>query len=104
MPRLVKKPTDPVTDAITEFRISAKILVAKDKLMIHDPVHEDVVKKALERSASFLTIAVKNKELDIPLSDNVLAITGPITKDNISDAVSKIYQFRNEHVIGRNLK
>ncbi len=100
MPRNIRKPIDPISDAITEFRISAKILIDRGNLRITTSDHEAVVKKSLERSTSLLTIILKSRDLDFELSEDVLAVTGQITKDNIQQVVSKIYNYRSQYITG----
>lgn len=100
MARIVKNPRDPIAEAITEFRISAKLLVATDNLRLTDPIYEQSAKTALERAASYLALILKSKDLDLKLADTVLAVTGPITAETIKEAVAKIYQYRQQHVLG----
>lgn len=100
MARIIKTPRDPIAEAITEFRIAAKLLVATDNFKLTDVEYEKSTKSILERSAAYLALVLKTKTLDLKLADSVLAVTGPITAETIKEAIPKIYQFRQQYVLG----
>ena len=96
-----RAPVDPIADAIKQVRIASKILISTGNLRITDPIYETTVKKALETSVSFLTVYVKDSELNLELTDEVLDITGPVTLNNLKSMIPKIYEYRNINVIRR---